>query len=46
MAKRARQIVIDKELLHLTQEERHRQWAARVEAVIFASSEPVTRKAL
>jgi len=46
MAKRARQISIDKELLHLTPEERHRQWAARVEAVIFASSEPVTRKAL
>lgn len=46
MAKRTRPNTIDKELAHLSAEERHRQWMARVEAVIFASAEPVSRRAL
>ncbi|MFB9948767.1 SMC-Scp complex subunit ScpB [Rhizobium puerariae] len=46
MASRTRQIPIDKELAHLAPDERRREWTARVEAVIFACSEPVSRRML
>ncbi|MGK6314716.1 SMC-Scp complex subunit ScpB [Neorhizobium sp. DT-125] len=46
MAKRARPNTIDRELAHLSPKERRREWTARVEAVLFASAEPVSRKVL
>ncbi|MGK9051147.1 SMC-Scp complex subunit ScpB [Neorhizobium petrolearium] len=46
MAKRARPNTIDRELAHLSYKERQREWTARVEAVIFASAEPVSRRVL
>ena len=46
MAKRARPNTIDRELAHLSYKERQREWTARVEAVIFASAEPVSRRML
>ncbi|SMF20414.1 segregation and condensation protein B [Xaviernesmea oryzae] len=46
MAKRARPNTIDRELVHLPPGERQREWTARVEAVIFASAEPVSRRML
>ncbi len=38
--------LFDRELDHLPPEARWREWMARVEAVIFAASEPVTRETL
>jgi len=38
--------LFDRELDHLPQEVRWREWMNRVEATIFASSEPVTRETL
>jgi segregation and condensation protein B len=47
MARRAQQSTpIDTELEHLPPEVRWREWMARVEAVIFASAEPVMRETL
>jgi segregation and condensation protein B len=47
MAKRARgQELFDAELADLPPDLRWREWIGRVEAVIFASPEPVTREAL
>ncbi|MET3595188.1 hypothetical protein ABID26_004600 [Mesorhizobium shonense] len=38
--------LLDKELEHLPPELRWREWMGRIEAVIFAASEPVTRSVL
>ena len=47
MARRAKaEIVLDVELDDLPPEMRRREWMGRVEAVIFASAEPVTREVL
>lgn len=48
MARRAQQIktVVDTELADLPPERRWREWMARVEAVIFASTTPVSRETL
>ena len=47
MARRAKAPAsFDSELAHLPPELRWREWMGRVEAVIFASREPVTREAL
>ncbi len=47
MARRAKQpIVIDRELSGLSPEARWQEWKNRVEAVIFASAEPVSAKIL
>lgn len=42
----ARQTLVDRELDHLPPEARWREWMARVEAAIFAASEPVGRETL
>ncbi|RUX69190.1 SMC-Scp complex subunit ScpB, partial [Mesorhizobium sp. M7A.F.Ca.US.005.03.1.1] len=39
-------VLVDTELDHLPPELRWREWMGRVEAVIFAASEPVTRSVL
>lgn len=39
-------LLLDRELDHLPPEARWREWMGRVEAVIFAASEPVTREVL
>jgi segregation and condensation protein B len=39
-------LLFDRELDHLPQEARWREWMNRVEATIFAASEPVTRQTL
>lgn len=38
--------LVDRELDHLPPEARWREWMNRVEATIFAASEPVTRETL
>ena len=43
---RKQEILYDRELLDLPSEMRWREWMMRVEAVIFASSEPVSRETL
>jgi chromosome segregation and condensation protein ScpB len=43
---RQRDVLYDRELEELPQELRWREWILRVEAVIFASAEPVTRETL
>ena len=45
-AERKQEILYDRELLDLPSEMRWREWMMRVEAVIFASSEPVSRETL
>lgn len=42
----AQRTLVDRELDHLPPEARWREWMARVEAAIFAASEPVGREAL
>ena len=42
----ARRVLLDRELGHLPPEARWREWMNRVEATIFAASEPVTRETL
>lgn len=37
---------LDRELAHLPEGARHREWLLRIEAVLFASAEPVHRSAL
>lgn len=39
-------MLVDRELDHLPPEVRWREWMNRVEATIFAASEPVTRETL
>ncbi|MDQ0457530.1 SMC-Scp complex subunit ScpB [Rhizobium paknamense] len=43
---RKQELLYDRELLDLPSEMRWREWMMRVEAVIFASSEPVSRETL
>jgi segregation and condensation protein B len=43
---RQEDVLLDRELDHLPPEARWREWMNRVEAVIFAASEPVTREVL
>lgn len=45
-AKAGEEVLLDRELADLPPELRWREWMMRVEAVIFASSEPVGREAL
>ncbi|MEI9425972.1 SMC-Scp complex subunit ScpB [Mesorhizobium sp. Cs1299R1N1] len=44
--KNVQRMLVDTELEHLPAELRWREWMGRVEAVIFAASEPVTRSVL
>ncbi|MFD2051875.1 SMC-Scp complex subunit ScpB [Mesorhizobium calcicola] len=44
--KNVQRMLVDTELEHLPPELRWREWMGRVEAVIFAASEPVTRSVL
>jgi hypothetical protein len=43
---RKQELLYDRELLDLPSEMRWREWMMRVEAVIFASAEPVSRETL